>query len=248
MYIKYIVIIVLLLGLLFVVEQFRPADAYYYDNAPLGFVWSGPPLFCVWDSDYNKHAKEAISNWQYALVDNYGEKFHFPAALIQSDTPFEYIQNCKIHLIYVKEKYASVEDLTDENNFVKGGIMYSRINPEYMFIYMYEARAGFFPTLEDFDNMMITSTMHEIGHALGIGHVVAENMQEKLKPWPNTLMWPFGGHDTHKTVYPQDLDAFKCLYYEKIWFGNNPDYCPTHYTEFPLRPDPFTGNITMSFK
>lgn len=239
---KYIIIVTFILLQL----ALTPAYAYYYDNTSLNFVWKTPPLVCVWDSDYNRHADEALSKWQDALITEFGPEFKFPATLIKSETSFEVIQMCNINLVYIEIEYASVEDLTDENGFVKGGIMYSKISSE-IWIYIYEAKGKFFPTLEDFDNMMITTTMHEIGHSLGIGHVIAENMQEKLKPWPKTIMWPFGGHDTHKTIYPQDLDAFKCLYYEATWFGNNPAICPKYDTDFPLRPDPFTGEVGLQF-
>jgi hypothetical protein len=239
---KYIIIVT------FVLLQFAliPAHGYYYDNVPLNFTWSGAPLICVWDSDYNKNAKEAISNWQQALVDNYGESFYFPAILILPDTPSEHIKNCKINIIYVEEEYATLEGLTDENGFVKGGIMLHKKNLDMMWIIVYEAKGAVFLTLQDFDDMMTTTTMHEIGHSFGIGHVVSENMQEKLKPWPNTVMWPFSGHETHKTLYPQDLEAFRCLYPGHSWLGSNPIHCPTHSVEFPQRPNPFTGEVGLS--
>ncbi len=241
MYLRYIVIVLILFAILVVAEQFREADAYYYDNAPLRFTWDGAPLFCVWDSDYTKNAREAVVTWQNALVDNYGEGFHFPAILILPDTPFEQIQQCNVNIIYVEEEYSSVEDLTDENGFTKGGIMIHKANTEKVWIYVFEAKAGVFLTLQEFDDMITSVTMHEMAHALGIGHVISENMEEKLKPWPDTLMWPFGGHESHKTIYSQDLEAFRCLYPGYSWQGSSPELCLTHPTEFPLRLDPFTG-------
>ena len=219
------------------------ADAYYYNNKQLNFTWQAAPLVCVWDSDYNRHAEEAIEKWQRALVNEFGEQWYFYATVITPYTTWEVIEQCGVHIVFIEVEYASLEDLYDEKDGVVGGRMLDRIDN--VWIYVYEAK-NWRGTLEAFDDLIITTTMHEIGHALGLGHVIAENQQEKLKPWPKTIMWPWGGHDTHKTIYQQDLDNFKCLYYNDNWLGNEPDRCLQYPTSFPDRPDPITGEHDAS--
>jgi len=215
MYIKYIVIAIMLLGLLFVVEQFRPADAFYMTF--LNFTWDGPPLVCIWDSDYNQHAIVAVNAWQDSLYDNFGEGYVFLGTIIKPDTSWEVINQCRIHIVYVEAEHAAYEDLKNERQ----GLMLS--NPShlnYVFVYIYEGRANIYSDLASFDRAMIRTTMHELGHAFGLGHVVTENMGERIKPWPETLMWAISDPDQIAKIDIVTLEAFRHLYHERSWMGN----------------------------
>ncbi len=189
-----------------------PADAFYMTF--LNFTWEGPPLVCVWDSDYNKHATLAVSAWQDSLTLNFGEGYDFRGTIIKPDTAEEIIDMCRIHIVYIEVEYAPYDP-----DVRKHGVMLHKPNANHVFIYIYEGR-GIYPSLEAFDTSMIRTTMHELGHAFGLGHVITENMGERIKPWPSTLMWPLSERDQKAQIDVVTLEAFRYLYHESSWMGN----------------------------
>lgn len=211
---KYIILIVLLA----LIPVTGSSYAYYVTF--LDFTWDGPPLVCVWDSDYNRHAIIAINAWQDALYDNFGKGYNFLGTIITPSTPWEILESCRIHIVYVEVEYAAFEDLD------RLGIMLNQRGLNHVFVYVYEGRGNVYENLEQFDNSMIRTTMHEIGHAFGLGHVLSEKMGERIKPWPNTLMWPYSEPDSKTEIDSVTLEAFRYLYHESSWMGSsaNPFY------------------------
>ncbi len=204
--IKYLVV---LLPLLLLIPP--PAHGYYMDY--MGFVWDSSPLICIWDSDYNGHATTAVTNWYDAL----GDEFKFNTLIVTGEVDFEILQRCNIHIIYVEMEYASAEELDTVT-----GRMSMKIGGSIAYIYVFEA-GTYYPNLEAFDNSIIRTTMHEIGHGFGLGHVIAENDNEEANP-PSTLMWSGSGAWTDTIIGEQTLLAFRCLYVD-AWEGNHPDNC-----------------------
>ncbi len=196
-----------------------PAEAYYMEY--LNFVWDNPPIVCIWDSDYNRHATIAVLKWYDALVDDYGDKFAFTTLIISGEIEFEILKDCNINIIYVEMEYASAEDLDGVS-----GRSIIDLSESVAYIYVYEGLYTHYPTLEDFDNTIIRTTMHEIGHGFGLGHVMPESIGEGLRPWPDTLMWAYSGALTDTEIDEHTLLAFKCLYNTNGWKGNHPNTCP----------------------
>ena len=186
----------------------------------LNFVWDKAPIVCIWDSDYNRHAGVAVIKWYDALVDNYGDGYSFNTIIVTGEVDFELLKDCNIHIIYVEVEYASAEELAG----VTGRTMID-LNMSVAYVYVYEGLYAHYPTLKDFDNTMIRTTMHEIGHAFGLGHVIPENAGEGLRPWPRTLMWAYSGEWTDTDIDEQTLLGFKCLYNTNGWKGNHPNTC-----------------------
>lgn len=189
-----------------------PADAFYMTF--LNFTWDGPPLICVMDSDYNRHASAAIKAWQDSIYENFGEGYNFTGTIIKPDTSFEVIDQCRIFIVYVEVEVATFEELEG----ISGRMMASSND---VYIHVYEGR-GIYPSLEAFDISMIRTTMHELGHAFGLGHVMTENMGERIKPWPNTLMWPLSEKNQVAQIDVVTLEGFGYLYHERSWMGNFP--------------------------
>lgn len=193
-----------------------PAEGYYMDY--LGFAWDRSPLICIWDSKYNEHAKVAVLEWYNSLVKTFGDGYVFSSIIVNGEVDPNILKACSINIIYVYKEDASFDSLdgiTGTTYGIKGGSA--------LFLFIYEARNPQ-PTPEDFDNSIIRTTMHEIGHGFGLNHVMPESPGEGLKPWPSTLMWPW--QDTNDTyIDEQTLLAFKCLYRNNGWIGNTPYGC-----------------------
>lgn len=191
-------------------------SAYAYYITFLDFTWDGPPLVCVLDSDYNRHAIIAINAWQDALYDNFGEGYNFVGTIIKLNTLTEVIEQCRIFIIYVEEEYAAFEDLD------KQGMMLHQKGLNHVFIYVYEGRGNIYKDLEEFDNSMIRTTMHEMGHAFGLGHVTSDKMGERLKPWPDSIMWAISEHDSKIKIDSATLEGFRLIYPGNSWMGSSP--------------------------
>ncbi len=215
--IKYLVV---LLPLLLLIPP--PADAYYMEY--LGFVWQGSPLICIWDSDYNRHAVTAVTNWYDAL----GDKFKFNSLIVTGYVDFETLDNCNIHIIYVEMEYASAEEL----DTVTGRMVMER-GGDVAYIFVFEALGAYYETLKDFDNTIIRTTMHELGHGFGLGHVIADNVEEESYS-PRTLMWSGSGGWTDTVIDEPTLLAFRCLYIDG-WERNHPENCEKFDMDLPIK-------------
>ncbi len=204
-------------------------DGYYMEY--LGFIWEGPPLVCVWDSDYNRHAIEAINIWQNTLFDNFGPGYNFLGTIITPESPWEVIELCRILVVYVEIEYATVEELDGMT-----GVMRATMGTNYVVAYVYEARPQVFPNLKAYDDSVIRTTMHEMGHAFGLGHVIAESAGEAMKPWPQTLMWKASTALKENKIDQATLDGFQNLYKSGKWSENVVLYPNYHFkVEFPDR-------------
>ncbi len=185
----------------------------------LDFTWDGSPIICIWDSDYNRHATTAILMWYDGLTERFGEGYEFTTWIISGYTDFTILEKCNINIVYVEMEYASAEELDG----VTGTMLHRDISSNF-YLYIYEARPAH-PNLESFDNSMIRTTLHEIGHAFGLGHVTPDSAGEAMKPWPDTLMWPYQDTSFSIEIDENTLLAFKCLYHTNSWVGNHPDNC-----------------------
>ena len=99
-----------------------------------------------------------------------------------------------------------------------------------VWLHIFEARDGW--VIDDIEASILRTTLHEIGHGFGLNHVNTNSYLEKMKPWYDTLMWPFHVYDT-PIVDEQTLLAFKCLYPTNGWGGNSFNLCNGFEMFFP---------------
>jgi hypothetical protein len=194
-----------------------PIPAFAYTADPL-WNWNSPPDICVWDSDYNWMMTEAVNSWWIALDERFGENGQFNAFIIYGEEPE--VEFCDIHLVLHEIEYA---DMSSE------GILGTTWTPDkgtnIIFITVYETgRPG--DTLDEYNNSVIRTIQHELGHGFGLNHWIPDNMAEALRPWPTTLMWAYQEADAPAGVDEYTIDQFEHIYGPNGWVGKNDNRSP----------------------
>ncbi len=206
-----VVELLLIIGMLML-----PITASAYTTDPL-WSWDNAPLVCVWDSDYNWMMTEAVNEWWVALTDRYGEEGGFPAVIV--DGTEDQVVNCKIHIVLTEIEYA------DNKDGILGITFAPNEGDNAIYIAIYETNRPY-DTLDDYNQSVIRTITHELGHAFGLGHWIPDNMAEALRPWPDTLMWAYQDEGAPYDVDEYTLDQFEHIYGPNGWVGSNDNRGP----------------------
>ena len=187
-----------------------PVYGYYTDTLPW-HMNGAAPIICIWESDHDVLFAEAIHIWWKALVEKYGKKQGgFPAYMVNGSTSG--VEECTINIIYVDNDVGTPED-------GMRGITHLLQKGKSFWIFIFEGSRS--DNEELYNLSIVRTTLHEMGHAFGLGHWLPESAGEALRPWPLTLMWQYGD-----LGYPAEIDEFAllqfdCIYHSDGWLGKN---------------------------
>jgi len=190
------------------------ADSYTMD---LLWQWQGNPLICIWDNKYNNLFEQAVNEWNDALY-TLGPDWVLSYKIVDGDTSNEIIKYCQINLVLIE--YSITKDI--EYNGIIGRTSY-HTNSFRIFIVVYEERDSEY--YSNFDDAIVKTTKHELGHGFGLNHWMPESPGEGLKPWPASLMWQYSDKNYNGTVDQYSLDALVCWYGEDGWEKPNDRDC-----------------------
>jgi len=160
------------LGLMFVPF----AGAYQMD---LLWQWSDKPNVCIWDNKYNHLFAKGFTEWNEALY-SLGEEWVLQGKIVNGSTSAEIIQYCHINLILLEYSITEKEEFNGVIGRTSYTIPKDTSQTSRVFAVIYEERdsAHYF----NFDDAIVKTVKHELGHAFGLGHWVPENTYEGLRP------------------------------------------------------------------
>ena len=229
------------IGLFILWLIFTPfAEAYEMDMI---VQWEHKPNICIWDNKYNNLFQRSIEEWNKSLSNQLGEHWILLYMIVDKDTPVEIVKYCHINMILVES------ELTKNNEKEYAGVLGRTsfvVQDNKAFAVVYEERdaAHYF----NFDDAIVKTAKHELGHAFGLGHWEPENAYEGLRPWPATLMFGTSDKYYNGTVDNYSLAALHCWYGDDGWGGVNERICDfIQKVQIPkLNYTPYIVNFTFT--
>ena len=203
-------LIILFVFLLFFIPF---ANAYQMD---LLWQWGGNPHICIWDNKYNHLFEKGVNDWNDALY-SLGKDWPNEYKIIYPDTPDIIAKYCNINLVLVEHWITEDEPFTG----VIGRTVYSQGNMVFISVFEERNSKHYF----NFNDAIVKTVKHELGHGFGLGHWVAENTYEAMRPWPATIMWGTSDKYYNGTIDQYSLDALTCWYGEDGFGGKNDRVC-----------------------
>jgi len=204
-----------LIGLVVILLIFVPfASAYQMDMI---VQWGHNPNICIWDNKYNHLFEQAVNDWNEKFINMDGD-WTLLYIIVDENTPSETLQYCHINMILVGLEITKDE----EYNGILGRTSFV-VQANSAFVVVYEERdpIHYF----DFNDAIVKTAKHELGHAFGLGHWIPENTDEGLKPWPATLMFNISDKYYNGTIDDYSLAALHCWYGDDGWGGVNKRTC-----------------------